>query len=163
MNFCNEHFDKSQDEYMTPKNAWENISHLLPKNKVLWEAFYGDGKSGEYLKELGFNVIHEKIDFYQHNLGDIVVSNPPFSHWVPVIERLVELEKPFVLIIPSSRLFTVKFQSLFKNTLKDLQVVIPRRRIQFVKTPPPKHNRCNFDCIYAFYKMNLLSDLTFLQ
>ena len=40
------------DDYMTPKGAWENIKHLIPQNKVMiWEAFYGDGKSGDYLKE----------------------------------------------------------------------------------------------------------------
>jgi hypothetical protein len=43
---------------MTPKYAWENIKDLIPKNKIIWEPFYGDGKSGDYLKELGFNVIH---------------------------------------------------------------------------------------------------------
>jgi hypothetical protein len=162
MNFCNEHF-KVDDEYMTPKSAWENIAHLIPKDKVIWEAFYGDGKSGEYLRELGFDVIHERVNFYEHNFGDIVVSNPPFSEWVPVFKRLVQLDKPFILIVPSSRLFTVKFQSLFPNTLDFLQIVIPRRRIQFVKHPKPKHDRCNFDCIYLFYKMNLERDILFLN
>ena len=33
-------------------------------HKVIYEAFYGDGKSGKYLEELGHNVIHEKIDFF---------------------------------------------------------------------------------------------------
>jgi len=28
----------------------------LPRDKVLWEAFYGDGQSGNYLRELGFEV-----------------------------------------------------------------------------------------------------------
>ena len=50
------------DDYMTPKYAWDNIRHLIPVDKVIWEPFYGDGKSGEYLRELGFEVIHEPID-----------------------------------------------------------------------------------------------------
>jgi len=52
------------DDYMTPKYAWENIKHLIPKDKIIWEAFYGDGKSGDYLKELGFNVIQQPVDFF---------------------------------------------------------------------------------------------------
>ena len=52
------------DDYMTPKKAWEDIKHLIPPNKIIWEAFYGDGSSGNYLKELGFNVIHNDIDFF---------------------------------------------------------------------------------------------------
>ena len=52
------------DDYMTPRYAWENIKHFIPKDKIIWEAFYGDGKSGEYLKEMGFKVIHEEINFF---------------------------------------------------------------------------------------------------
>ena len=51
------------DDYMTPLYAWEWIKQYIPNDKVIWEAFYGDGSSGEFLKELGFNVIHEPIDF----------------------------------------------------------------------------------------------------
>lgn len=71
----NTHYSK-HDDYMTPKSAWENIKKYIP-NKVIWEAFYGDGKSGQYLSELGFNVIHKDIDFFTNNEGEIVVSNPP--------------------------------------------------------------------------------------
>ncbi len=56
---------KKHDDYMTPKYAWENIQYLIPKDKVIWEAFYGGGKSGEYLKELGFDVIHDEVDFFE--------------------------------------------------------------------------------------------------
>jgi len=24
------------DSYMTPKSAWDNIKHLIPKDKVIW-------------------------------------------------------------------------------------------------------------------------------
>ena len=67
------------DDYMTPKDAWENIVQYIPRDKMIWEAFYGDGKSGQYLTELGFNVVHDKDDFFTSNKGDVVVSNPPFS------------------------------------------------------------------------------------
>jgi len=85
------------DDYMTPKYAWENIKHLIPADKIIWEAFYGDGKSGQYLTELGFNVIHEPIDFFNEEPDnwDIIVSNPPFSKSKEVMKRLKELDKPF--------------------------------------------------------------------
>ncbi len=66
------------DDYMTPKYAWEWIVDYIPKNKIIWESFYGDGDSGKYLTALGFNVIHEPIDFFTNDKGDIIVSNPPF-------------------------------------------------------------------------------------
>ena len=46
------------DDYQTPKEVWKSIAHFLPKDKVIWESFYGDGRSGKYLQELGFQVIH---------------------------------------------------------------------------------------------------------
>ena len=59
------------DEYMTPKSAWEQIAPFIPKDKVIYEAFYGDGSSGAHLRELGFTVIHEPIDFFLNtHLGD---------------------------------------------------------------------------------------------
>ena len=54
----------NHSDYMTPKSAWTAISHLIPKDKLIWEAFYGDGNSGKYLTELGFDVIHEEVDFF---------------------------------------------------------------------------------------------------
>ena len=48
------------NDYMTPKYAWENIKDFIPKDRVIWEAFMGDGKSGEYLRDMGFDVIHDQ-------------------------------------------------------------------------------------------------------
>jgi hypothetical protein len=154
------------DDYMTPKSAWENIKHLIPKDKVIWEAFYGDGKSGNHLKELGFNVIHEPIDFFENDLGDIIVSNPPFSLSKQVIKRLKQLEKPFIIIMPSSKINTSYFRENFMN--KGLQIVIPRKRIHFeklVEGERPKNwkNACNFDCFYYCYKMGFDKDINWLE
>jgi len=154
------------DDYMTPKSAWENIKHLIPKDKVIWEAFYGDGKSGDYLKELGFSVIHEPVDFFENNLGDIIVTNPPFSKSKEVIQRLKELDKPFIIIMPSSKINTSYFRENFMN--KGLQIVIPRKRIHFEKlvdgeTPKNWKNACNFDCFYYCYKMGFEKDIVWLE
>ena len=100
---------EKHDSYMTPKYAWENIKNYLApyKEKIVWEAFYGDGKSAEYLNELGMkNVIHKpfpQYNFftYQPDNFDIVISNPPFSKSKEVLTRLKELNKPFCLIIAS--------------------------------------------------------------
>ena len=67
------------DDYMTPKYVWEWIIDYIPKNKIIWECFYGDGNSGDFLKELGFDIIHEPIDFFNNDRGDVIVSNPSFT------------------------------------------------------------------------------------
>ena len=154
------------DDYMTPKYAWDNIKDYIPKDKLIWEAFYGDGKSGTYLQELGFNVIHEPLDFFENDLGDIVVSNPPFSKSKEVLTRLKKLNKPFILILPSSKINTQYTRQLFKN--EGLQIIIPKSRIHFEKhiegkMPEGWRNACNFDCFYYCYKMVLPKDIIWLE
>ena len=152
------------DDYMTPNSAWDAIKEYIPQDKVIWEAFYGDGKSGDYLKELGFNVIHEPIDFFDSNEGDIIVSNPPFSMVKQIMPRMLELDKPFILLMPCSKLCAGYFRP-WKD--KNIQLLIPEKRIQFTKhingVPPPNwRSSPNFDCFYYCYKMNLDNDITML-
>ena len=156
------------DDYMSPKYAWENIIDFIPKDKVIWECFYGDGNSGKYLEELGLNVIHEEVDFFKNNFGEILISNPPFSFKKEVFTRLRELDKPFIMICPSSMLNTQYIRKLFSNSEFPLQIIIPRKRINFTKlvdgvVPKNWGNRCNFDCFYYCYKMNLERDIIWLN
>ena len=156
------------DDYMTPKSAWENIQQYIPKDKIIWEAFMGDGKSGEYLTELGFNVIHNDNDFFENDEGDIVVSNPPFSKSKEVMNRLKELDKPFVLILPIPKLITSYFRENFKDTENHLQIIIPRKRIHFIKHRDGKpvegwKPQTCFECFYYCYKMNLPRDIIWLE
>lgn len=159
------HTFTKHDDYMTPKIAWENISHFIPKDKVIWECFFGDGKSGEYLREMGFGVIHKEIDFFESNEGDILISNPPFTKKKEIFTRLFELDKPFIMLCSQSLLFTQYFQKIMKNN--SLQIIIPKKRIQFTKIVNGEYvftgNRCNFDCLYYCYKMNLPKDIMFLN
>tara|TARA_R110000765_G_scaffold127778_2_gene225885 strand:+ start:803 stop:1261 length:459 start_codon:yes stop_codon:yes gene_type:complete len=152
---------------MTPKYAWEHIKKYIPKDKVIWEAFYGDGESGKYLTELGFNTIHEPIDFFENNKGDIVVSNLPFSKCKEVLKRLKELNKPFIMIMPSSKINTQYFRKLFHDDTNPIQIIIPKKRIHFTKLvdgkrPEKSKNACNFDCFYYCWKIGLERDITWL-
>jgi len=148
------------DDYMTPKYAWENIQEYIPKDKVIWEAFMGDGKSGEYLRELGYDVIHNDNDFFESDEGDIIVSNPPFSNKNKTMTKLKELDKPFIILLPQPAINTTAIRELFRD---ELQIIIPRKRIQFVKNGNELQNKCNFDCFYYCYKMNLPRDIIWLE
>ena len=155
------------DDYMTPKYAWENIQQFIPRDKVIWEAFYGDGKSGEYLKELGFDTIHEERDFFTEppDEWEAICSNPPFSKAKEVMKKMLEYDKPFILIMPSSKINTSYFRE-WKD--KGIQIIIPRKRIHFVKlvdgkVPDKWKNACNFDCFYYCYKIGLPRDIVWLE
>lgn len=155
---------------MTPNHAWEDIKHFIPKDKIIWEAFYGDGESGKYMKEkMNLNIIHEPIDFFDDNSlpeYDMIISNPPFSKSKEVFKRLKELDKPFIIISPSSKINTSYVRENYKN--KKLQIIIPRKRIHFIKLVDGKpvegwKKACNFDCFYYCYKMNLPNDIMWLD
>jgi hypothetical protein len=160
--FTNKTFSK-HDDWMTPLSAWVDVQHLIP-DKVIWEAFYGNGDSGTHLTSLGFKVIHEDIDFFEHDKGDIIVSNPPFTKIPKVLERLVSLDKPFILIMPSSKINTQYFRKLFCG--KGVQIIIPKKRIQFEKMvngeKVEQKKACNFDTFYYCWKIGLEQDITWL-
>ena len=151
---------KGDNEYMTPKEVWVSIAHLIPKDKVIFEGFYGDGNSGKYLKELGFKVESHDVDFFddQKFNYDIIISNPPYSIKAKVFKKLYEINKPFMLLVPVS---TITKQYLKKYFKDKIQIVIPQKRIQFIKDGV-QNNRCYFDTLWICYKMGFKSDILFL-
>ena len=151
------------DNYMTYKSTWNDILKYIPKDKIIYEPFYGDGKSGEYLRELGCkNVIHEDIDFFKNNFNyDLIISNPPFSKKKEILKKLYDIDKPFIILAPCMLLSYKYFQDNFKNKI---QIIIPSKRISFKhicwrdnkKYSPP------FSTFYFCYKMKLKNDIIFL-
>ena len=157
------------DDYMTPFDAWKSIKDYIPKNSKIWSPFYGDGKQKEYFKQLGFNIIHKKKDFFNFEPKNysIIIDNPPFSLKKEVFKRLKELDKPFIIICPSSMINTKYIRDLFSSS-KEIQIMIPKKRINFLKKingeiPKGWGNRCNFECFYYCYKMNLDNDIIWLD
>ena len=156
------------DDYMTPKSAWEAIAHFIPKDKIIWEPFMGEGSSGKHLAELGFNVIHDDEDFFECDKGEVIVSNPPFTKIPQILERLKGLGKPFILIMPSSKINTQYYSRLFSECTPEIQIIIPRKRIQFLKmvngvVDMQQKRACNFDCFYYCWKMDLPRTINYLK
>ena len=160
------------DEYMTPKVAWEKIAHLIPRRKVIWEAFRGDGSSAKHLRSLGFKVISRNVDFFKANYGDIIVTNPPFSIARQIVPHMVKtLKKPFIMIMLLTTITTNYFREAFEDEAVKPQIIIPRQRICFNKLVNGKvpeswtgtgNQRPSFDCVYVCWRMNLPSDIVFL-
>lgn len=124
------------DNFMTPPYVWDLIIPFIPKDLKIWEAFYGDGESGKYLTSKGFDVIHDDIDFFESNHGEIIVTNCPFSKKKEVFTRLKLLDKPFIVISSAVILSHVWFQKLFKN---EIGVIIPDHRLKY----KPLHSENN--------------------
>jgi len=154
--------DKDSDNYSTDKIGWEIIKNYIPNDKIIWAPFYCDGKQKQYFNELGFDIIHEDMDFFNFKPEfDVIIDNPPFSKMKDICIRLKEIDKPFIIIAFSKVILYKWFQRLFKN---DLQIIIPFKRPTFTHlhnakkgyTPP-------LGVMYYCYKMNLEKDLIFIE
>ena len=149
------------DEYNTPPEAWINIKEYIPK-KVLWEAFMLNNETSismTTLHEMGFEVVGDnEDDFFETNKGEVIVSNPPFSIKGKVLKRLYELDKPFIVILPISTLSQIQFKKYFADKI---QIIIPKKRIQFMKGKEQLKGSW-FDAIYYCYKCDLEKDIIFL-
>ena len=71
--------------------------------------------------------------------------------------------------MPSSKINTQYFRKLFSDNKDKIQLIIPRKRIQFLKMVNGKlitdksQMKCNFDCFYYCWKMNLSNDIVWLD
>tara|TARA_R110001592_G_C12918719_1_gene728314 strand:- start:2 stop:529 length:528 start_codon:yes stop_codon:yes gene_type:complete len=158
---------KVHNDYYTPEYAWSNIKHIIPKDKTIWESCMLNShksKSPEYLENLGNKVVYDcKMDMLKQQPTDydIIITNPPFETKIKqdILKRLVELDKPFIIIMNSMNIYSNYIRDIFKDNMKHLQVVNPKGKIHFEKLLEDgqllyKPNT-SFYCIYLCYKMNI--------
>tara|TARA_R110001632_G_C11353766_1_gene418656 strand:- start:2560 stop:3093 length:534 start_codon:yes stop_codon:yes gene_type:complete len=164
------------DQYYTPKSAWEQINHLIPKDKIIWEAFLlgsNQSKSVANLISLNVNVVgNTEWDYFDkcNELEyDLIVSNPPFETKIKqkILKSLVSIDKPFILIMNSMNCFSNYFNETFKNVRQHLQIIYPKGKIHFEKLLENGETELkkgtSFYCVYICYKMNIPSDKLFLD
>ena len=141
------------DDFKTPMEVWSNIEQYIP-DKTIWCPFYYNGE--HTLQDLGYNIIHQDEDFFTYEPDyDLVIDNTPFSIKRQVLERLFNIDKPFILILPVSTI-CYKYFKIYKDKI---QLIIPPHRYNF---HPEKNSSATFDCVYVCYKMNLDRDIIFL-
>lgn len=137
----------SSDNYITRASDWVYIKDFIPPGITIWEPFYCDGSSGRDLEALGYKVIHNTNDFFTSCEGDMVVTNPPFSRKQDILKRLSILCKPYILLAPAYMLASVYFRKAVAG--KNLAIVIPRTRIEYLEFPNSKSSqRPSFDSYF---------------
>lgn len=159
---------KKLDDYNTPFYVWEILFDYLnlDKNTKIYEPFYSNGVAKNYLAKLGYNnVIHENMNFfdnYDKYDYEIIISNPPYSIKKNILKILYIIDKPFVLIVPTSIISKLYLKNIFGNDIYKLQYIIPNRRIQFERLDGYNQKRTAFDTIFLCYKMNLQRDIVYM-
>lgn len=148
---------KHGDEYYSPQNVVDMIVPYVMRGgyQTIWCPF--DTKDSNFVKTfeaLGLNVNYGHIstgqDFFNYDvpLGDIVVSNPPFSKRDMIFERLYQMNVPFALVMNFNGLFDSKKRAnLFRQ--HRIELLIPYGRMKFFRQGTDILNSPNFQSIYV--------------
>tara|TARA_R110002072_G_scaffold136310_3_gene278747 strand:+ start:579 stop:1112 length:534 start_codon:yes stop_codon:yes gene_type:complete len=164
------------NDYYTPKYAWENINHLIPKTKIVWECCILNSHrsdSKQHLTDLGNIVVGDTDwDYFEHYDKleyDLIVTNIPFETNLKqrLLHTMLANGKPFITILNSMNVFANWFNDVFKEHRADLQVIYPRGKLHFEKLKEDGTTEyckgTSFYCVYVCYKMNIPNDLLYLD
>lgn len=155
---------KAQDEYYTPSILVNMLLPYLEKwerdfyeregyRPLIWLPF--DTEDSQYYKILKtrFQVVRSHLnddkDFfnYQPNQFDIIVSNPPFSKKLEIMERIAfDLKRPFVLLMNMMAINYQNIGNFFQFVGKEIQFIIPDKKVSF------DGNTSSFCSGYVCYK-----------
>jgi hypothetical protein len=130
------------DDYYTQRSTWEMITPFIPEGKTIWEMclLNSNEQSKKYLAELlpTCQIIGNKnvncLDENPYiNIVDIIITNPPFETEIKkkILKKLVELKKPFIIILNALNIFSKYYHDIFKDT--DIKYIIPSRKIHYDK------------------------------
>lgn len=125
-----------KDEYYTPPILVEPILKYIPKESIVWCPF--DTEKSEFVSKFKNNnikVTYSHIwngqDFFEYEPEeyDCIVSNPPFTQKLKVLDRLYKLNKPFAMIMGLPILNYQEIGEFFVG--KDLQLLIVDKKVSF--------------------------------
>jgi len=163
---------KVHNDYYTPRSAWTMIRHLIPDDKVVFEGCMLNShksQSPQYLMESGLKVVYDtKLNILTDTPEedyDMIITNPPFETALKkqIFKRLVEIDKPFIIIINGLNLYTKYLREIFKDNFDKLQVINPSTKINFDKLDYEtneliKTKNCGFYSVFLCYKMDLKNE-----
>lgn len=109
------------DFYPTPADATKALLNFLnlPKGTIVWEPACGEGHMADEMEKCGLGVkrtdIQTGYDFLQMPFleCDWIITNPPFSIADKFIERCIEHNRPFALLLKSQYWHAKKRLALF--------------------------------------------------
>ena len=152
---------KQDDEYETPPDTLDTMAALAHPTGVVWDPFFCHGRSADHLRAQGHTVLHEDRDFFDTatrppaSAYDCVLTNPPFSRLREAVRDVFDLGVKAVVLVPLDALSRV----WMRDYLPHAQVVIPRRRINFIKDGVLTR-RCSFNTVFLCLGCGLPRDIS---
>jgi len=156
------------DDYYTPTWVWELIKPLVQKEKVIWEACMLGAVNSDSIKtwkDWGYQVVGD-ISWNMLDCPipecDMIITNPPFETVVKkkVLQRLMEIDKPFIIIMNSLNLHSKYFQNILD--LDHIQVIHPSVKLHYQKNGDVEEKKTSFYSSFVCYKMELPNNKLFV-
>ena len=127
----------ARDEAQTPPYALLPLLPYIPREFIVWESASSKyGFLGEAIRALHGNIVIETglelngTDYLTSRpLGDIQITNPPYSIKYDWIERSYDNRQPFALLMPFDTWAAATAQSLFQRF--GMSIIILNRRVHF--------------------------------
>ena len=149
------------DDYYTPEWVWEKIKHLVPKDKIIWESCMLNAHKSTSIdiwKKWGYKVVGDKSwDILTCDIPecDIIITNPPFETEIKkrILKRLIEIDKPFIIIMNNLNTFSNYFQEIMD--LNETQIITPKQKLHYKKDGEKEKTNTSFYSVFVAYKMQL--------
>lgn len=134
-----------RDLFRTPKYAVDILIPYIPKDiELVWECAAGERHISRVLEENGYNVFSSDIDGRTNPLNFItdlptgelldhpvnkvaIITNPPYSLKRKFVEKCIEYDCPFALLIPADYCGWLIDAIRYYN----LEQLVPTRRINY--------------------------------
>ena len=157
--------NKPFDEIYTKRIDADQLVKYLKDNNIIdfntkiWLPF-NDWQASNISKALldgGYsNQKLTKDDFYSLNEScDIIISNPPFSKRTKLFTRLMELDKPFILLQPIQAFNNISFVKMLCKKSNDFGFLCPKNRMGFIVNGVEKDKTTAFYSFWLCYKTKI--------
>lgn len=151
----------SPDDFQTPPDALKPLLSFLPKDKRIWEPACGRGNLVNTLQALGYSVCGTDkktgTDFLDRDtwtslkaLGDLIVTNPPYSLKDEFLRQAYRLGLPFAFLLPLTALEGTERQSYYRRY--GLELILLPGRLHF-ETPNRRPSDCWFPVAWFCSKL----------
>lgn len=129
------------DNCQTPPYALEPVFSVFWQHDMVWEPAAGEGYMVRALASYDFGVVGSDIlkdgrwdyhDFLEDDpsmyieMCDCIVTNPPYSRKIEWLQRCIEIELPFALLLPVETLGSRGFLELDRGTGLSIIFMYPR-------------------------------------
>lgn len=152
------------DECQTPPYALEPLYPYLNIKQKIWECAVGKGTLAIELGRKGYYVIFSGLEFnflqVIRPVGDLILTNPPYSIKYEWLEHCYELNNPFALLMPVEMLGTARGQKLFNKY--GIEVIFMSPRVDFYMPNKGYEGAgAQFPTAWFTWKLNLPKQINF--